>query len=145
MSETREPTEAFPYARNLGIKAGDTAALLEKIEAGLPFRTFVKLQKAMDLPQNELAAVVQIRPRTLARRKTEGRLRPDESDRLLRISRIFDIAVELFEGDLGSARKWLTTPQRALQDKMPLEFAKSEVGSREVENLMGRLEHGIYS
>ena len=81
--------------------------------------------------------------RTLARRKEAGRLEPDESDRLMRASRVIARAIELFEGDREAARTWLTTHLRALGDHTPLEFAKTDVGAIEVENLIGRLEHGI--
>ena len=85
----------------------------------------------------------EISARRLARRKEAGRLEPDESDRLMRASRVIARAIELFEGDREAARTWLTTHLRALGDHTPLEFAKTDVGAIEVENLIGRLEHGI--
>jgi uncharacterized protein (DUF2384 family) len=39
----------------------------------------------------------------------------------------------------------LKTPARSLGGKPPLEFAASELGAQEVENLIGRLEYGVYS
>ena len=55
-----------------------------------------------------------------------------------------DMAVALFEGDIAAARKWLQMPQRGLGGETPLDFASTEVGAREVENLIGRLEHGVF-
>jgi putative toxin-antitoxin system antitoxin component (TIGR02293 family) len=81
----------------------------------------------------------------LARRKVSRRLTPDESERLLRISAVFEDAVDLFEGDVAAAVNWLTTPRKALGDRAPLTYARTEPGAREVENLIGRLEHGIFS
>jgi putative toxin-antitoxin system antitoxin component (TIGR02293 family) len=92
---------------------------------------------------SELARFVRISPRTLARRKDVGRLQPDESDRLLRLSRLVGLALQLFEGSLEEARSWLRTPNRALGEASPLEFATTDVGTREVEQLIGRLEHGV--
>ena len=91
----------------------------------------------------ELATLVSIPARTLARRETTGRLEPEESDRLLRLSRVFGRALELFEGDAPAAREWLATPQRALGDERPMVLARTDVGAREVEALVERLEHGI--
>lgn len=82
-------------------------------------------------------------PRTLARRREEARLHPEESDRLIRAARVFSRALDLFGGDLPSARGWFLRPQPALGGATPLDYAASELGSREVENLIGRLEHGI--
>ena len=94
---------------------------------------------------SKLAATIGIPERTLARRKVSRRLTPNESERLLRISAIFEDAVDLFEGDVAAAVNWLSTPRKALGDRAPLAYARTEPGAREVENLIGRLEHGIFS
>ena len=44
-----------------------------------------------------------------------------------------------------SAAEWLKTPNLSLGDKTPLEYADTEVGAREVENLLGRIDYGVYS
>jgi putative toxin-antitoxin system antitoxin component (TIGR02293 family) len=74
-----------------------------------------------------------------------GRFAPDESERLLRVSTVFEKAVELFEGDVAGAVTWLTSPRRALGYQTPLAYSRTELGAREVENLIGRLEHGVFS
>jgi len=94
---------------------------------------------------SRLAATIGIPERTLARRRVSRRLTPDESERLLRISAIFEDAVDLFEGDVPAAVNWLNTPRKLLGDRSPLAYARTETGAREVENLIGRLEHGIFS
>ena len=45
-------------------------------------------------------------------------------------------------GDLEEARQWLKTPQRGLHGAVPLDYAKTEMGAREVENLLSQLNHG---
>jgi hypothetical protein len=59
----------------------------------------------------ELASFLEIPERTLARRKVAGRLGREESERLLRLSRIFKKAVELFNGDVTEAVSWVATPK----------------------------------
>jgi putative toxin-antitoxin system antitoxin component (TIGR02293 family) len=103
------------------------------------------LRSNVGLSREALADLVQIKPRTLDRRKEGGRLRPEESDRLLRAARVFGGTIALFEGDADAARTWLSSPQRALGGAVPLEMARTEVGAREVESLVGRLEHGVFS
>ncbi|MGH7340548.1 MAG: antitoxin Xre/MbcA/ParS toxin-binding domain-containing protein [Candidatus Rokuibacteriota bacterium] len=78
-------------------------------------------------------------------RKKAKRLTPGESDRLLRTARIFGLAVDLFGGDRQAARQWLRTPKRALGEATPLGYAATEVGAREVEDLIGRAKHGVFS
>ena len=133
------------YARLLGLRSIETRELLHKIEAGLPYRSFETLQKNLDLDAGELALLSGIRLRTLARRREEGRLTPEESDRLLRVSRVFGRALSLFDGDLRAVRTWISTPAPALAGRTPQAVATTEVGAREVEDLLGRLEHGVFS
>jgi putative toxin-antitoxin system antitoxin component (TIGR02293 family) len=97
----------------------------------------------MGLPA--LGSLIGIPERTLARRRVAGKLTPEESERLLRVASIFEKAAELFEGDLEAAVGWLTSPKKALGQQQPLLYARTELGAREVENLLGRLEYGVFS
>jgi putative toxin-antitoxin system antitoxin component (TIGR02293 family) len=129
--------------RSLGFAAHDAVQLVRLVREGFPFSRLARFQKATALSWENIARFVQIPQRTHNRRQSVGRLLPDESDRVLRASTVFDMAVELFEGDADAATQWLQTPQRGLGGQIPLEFASTDVGAREVENLIGRLEHGI--
>src|SRR5215217_2756378 len=124
-----------PYLLLLGLDPMDTPRLVE----------LEHLRQNIGFSREEMAELVQIRPRTLDRRKKEGRLHPEESDRLLRASRVFGRALALFEGDTEGASGWLSSPQRALGGAVPLEMARTEIGAGEVEGLIGRLEHGVFS
>lgn len=136
--------DPLSHAHILGLRVRDRLALADKVEGGFAYDSFVRLQKATELSREELAALVQITQRTLTRRKARGKLKQDESERLLRVARIFDLAVELHEGDKKGARTWLELPNRALNGKIPFEVARTEVGAREVESLIARLEHGVF-
>jgi putative toxin-antitoxin system antitoxin component (TIGR02293 family) len=140
-----DQVKALPYASRIGLKAENTIQLAESIRRGLPYRAFERLQADMGVSSRQLSDMVAISPRTLARRKTERRLQPDESERLLRVSRIYDGAVSLFEGDEAAALGWMRAPAAALSGRKPIEFARTEVGGREVEDLIGRLEHGVFA
>ena len=133
------------YVTLLGLRTFETLKLLERVKAGFSFRTFEHLQHNLALPADEVADLVQITKRTLARRRREGTLTSEESDRVLRASRMLGKALALFEGDIDAARAWLTTPAPALASRTPQQVASTELGAREVENLIGRLEHGVFS
>lgn len=94
---------------------------------------------------DDALVLVNIPSRTLTRRKREGRFHEDESDRLVRASRLFGRALSLFEGNRDAAKHWLSAPQRALGGAVPFVLARTEVGALEVERLMGRLEHGVFA
>lgn len=145
-SSTREASRGpHSYARLLGLRVAEGSDLVERVEAGFSYAAFESLRRNLGLPIEELAHIAQIPLRTLARRRTEGRFSKDESDRLLRTSRIFARALGLFEGDLARARGWLEAPARALGGRAPRELATTEVGAHQVEDLIGRLEHGVFS
>lgn len=140
-----EACEANPFAHFLGFRRTDTPYVIQRISEGLSFSAYSRLLGEMALSQQVLGDVVRIPASTLARRQREGQLTPAESDRLARIAKVFSDAVDLFEGDKAAARKWLSSPSKALGGETPLKYSKSELGAREVEKLIGRLEHGVFT
>ena len=94
----------------LGLRTFGTAELHSRLEEGLSYEALERLRKVLDLPLSRISELLQIPPRTLARRKEAKRLLPDESDRLVRLSRLVGLALQLFEGNLAGTRSWLTAP-----------------------------------
>jgi putative toxin-antitoxin system antitoxin component (TIGR02293 family) len=129
----------------VGVQASTLGKLIEKIEEGLPYKTFEKLTKLMDVSASEMGRVLHISPRTLIRRKKSGILSEEESERVLRLSRITYATLGLFEGNREAAVAWLKRRNRALGQETPLEMSSTEIGGEEVLNLIGRLEHGVFS
>jgi len=126
------------------VKAIHPTELIRQIQRGLSFSEFETLQNKIDLPLEQLAAKLSISRSTLQRRKSSGRLSPDESDKLLRFARLLEHATDVF-GNLVKARAWLKFPQRGLGGSVPLDYAETEIGAREVDNLLGRIDYGVYS
>jgi putative toxin-antitoxin system antitoxin component (TIGR02293 family) len=133
------------YVVLLGMDTFDPPELFRAVHKGLLYRAIEHFQRNTALPLECVMVLVDIPRRTLTRRKREGRFLPDESDRLIRASRLFARTLELFEGDREAATEWLTHRQPALGGAMPLDLAKTDIGAREVERLIGRLEHGVFS
>src|SRR5258708_13491228 len=131
--------------RRVGLKGENCGELIRQVGRGFAFHLLAAFESRAGISQAEIAALLGIPPRTLARRKASGRLTSDESEKLLRLSSVFEQAVELFEGDEAHARRWLTTAKKALENQTPLAYSRTELGAREVENLIGRLEHGVFS
>lgn len=127
----------------LGMRKHDSVELIGRIKAGFDKRCVLEFESMSGLSLEKIAEFAGIPSRTLARRLSQGRLRPNESDQLLRIARVFGRAVDFFDGDVDSARQWLLSPQLGLGGCIPLEYASNDVGAREVENLIGRLEDGV--
>ena len=135
--------EGHYYAALFGFRKYDPLHVASQVERGFSFAALERFLRNTDLSQRTLAQLAEIPERTLARRKTAGRLEAGESDRVARIARVFVRAVDLFDGNVDAARSWAMSPLGALHDRSPLEFARTDAGAIEVEHLIGRLEHGI--
>ena len=129
---------------SLGLRLDGPAKVIGAIRQGLPVSAFTRLSENMGVNESSLADIAGIARRTLVRRKSEGRFKPDESERVYRIGNLFDMAVRVM-GDEHSARQWFVTPKHALGGKSPLEYVDTEPGAREVEGMLGRLEYGVFS
>ena len=125
-------------------KAKHPAELIRRIQQGLRFRELETLQGSIDLPFEQLAAKLSMSRSTLQRRKANGRLSPAESDKVMRFARLLEHATNVF-GDVEKARVWLKHPQYGLGGAVPLDYAETEIGAREVDNLLGRIDYGVYS
>jgi putative toxin-antitoxin system antitoxin component (TIGR02293 family) len=135
----------YTVEKLLGIETADNLTLAKKVEAGFSFEALERLGKTTGLPLERLRVAIRIAPRTLTRRKKEKKLSPEESDRLVSVSRLLAQTFELFEGNTEAGMRWFQNPNRALNGQSPLQVAATETGAREVENLFGRLEYGVFT
>jgi putative toxin-antitoxin system antitoxin component (TIGR02293 family) len=141
----RDAAGTYPYAALVGIRASTLVALIDKVEEGLPYRALERLATLLGTSAVDLAQRLRIPARTLQRRKRSGVLSVEESERLLRLSRIFQASLDLFEGDRDASIAWLGRKNRGLAGQTPLEMSSTELGGEEVLNLIGRLEYGVFS
>lgn len=141
----RRPGQVRGYVVLLGLDYFDLPTVMAAIEKGFSWKTFERFVKNIGLPTEQVADFLGIPRRTLARRKNEGRLKSDESDKLLRLARVFGKALDLFNGNRESAVLWLTDINIALGKVAPLDYARTEIGAEEVEHLVGRIQYGLFS
>lgn len=130
---------------NFGIELITPLAAAELVKAGLPFGAIGKFHKASGFSLGQIKRLAHLSEGTLARRRRSGRFSPQESERLLRLFRIFNRAAALHNDDHPAARQWLETPIPALDNQKPIELSETEPGAHAVEDLIGRIEHGIIS
>lgn len=138
------PSDRFVYGQSVGVRSRNREDTIGILKKGLPVSSFEKLHKGMDISSSDLARITNIAIRTLQRRRKKGRFQTDESERLLRLGVLFDKAIEVL-GNIDAARDWMKTPKKSLAGKTPLEYCDTEPGAREVEDLLGRIEHGVFS
>jgi len=119
--------------------------LAELVRRGLPANSVKELAERLDLGTTILSQKLGIPQRTLTRRLSQrSRLTAAESDRTVRLARVFASAVEMI-GEAEKAAAWLQVPNRALRGKRPLDQLDTDVGAREVDDILGRIAYGVYS
>jgi putative toxin-antitoxin system antitoxin component (TIGR02293 family) len=125
----------------LGRALRNDGDLLSAIREGFPQKVVVSVLNSAGLTLKELSATLDLSPRSLQRRRHQGRLARYESDRLYRLARIVALAKQ-YVGDAETANRWLKRPNRALGGAIPLELIDTEPGARAVENVLGRVAYG---
>lgn len=117
--------------------------VVSRVREGLPFDEFHALQEMLGVTEERMGALVGMSRATLHRRKKTGFLDRSESDRLVRYARILNCVGAFFQS-YGAAARWLNRPAFAFNGETPLDYADTEIGAREVEALVGRMEYGVF-
>ncbi len=140
-----EVLEAMGGLKTLKVAPTNTQEWVQRIVAGLPAQAAWAFKGALGLNNDQLGALLGLSRRSINRlTPAKAILSAVAGDRLYRSARLLALAVEVFE-DQDAATAWLKSPQRALGNAVPLDIATTDIGAREVESLLGRIEHGVYS
>lgn len=116
--------------------------MVQMISRGFPSGKVTRLAAQYEIPEALLQRTLHISPSTYQRRKRGGRFTADESDRFVRLAGLYGMAEDVL-GSKHDASEWVSTPNRSLGGVSPAEFAITETGAREVEDLLGRIAHGV--
>jgi putative toxin-antitoxin system antitoxin component (TIGR02293 family) len=110
------------------------------VAKGLPAKALRSLAERTGTSLRQLQEITQIDKSTFQRRE---RLKTDESDRIVRVARVVVLAIDA----LGrpEALAWLRRSNLALGNRVPLDLLGSDSGVRQVEQVIGRIEHGVFS
>ena len=115
------------------------------IRGKLPASMVDSVTAATGLSRSELLRSLGLAERTIARRKKEdGLLSQEETEKLVRFARMTVRASEVFEDD-EVALDWLRAPNASLDGHRPLDLLDTEIGARMVADTLGRIEHGVFS
>ena len=116
----------------------------QAVESGIPLSALEKFSKFSGIPLKELLEVV-IPPRTLKhRRERKEPLSLEESDRLSRVSRMFDLAAKVYGGP-EEGREWLLNPKQRFGGRSALSLLKSAAGERAVEEFLYQIDEGVFA
>jgi len=116
--------------------------LTERLRKGLPFAALTAVMEQYGISRDALCTILHLSARNFLRRKEQRRLSPDESDRLYRLARVIAHANRVFEDPQESA-DWIQSPNTALGKQQPLTLLDTDIGVQQVDQVLGRIEHGI--
>jgi putative toxin-antitoxin system antitoxin component (TIGR02293 family) len=123
----------------------DHVKMAAVVAHGISAQVALDLGNRLKISQDRLSELICLPKRTLHRRIEQRELlKQDESERVLRLLSLYARAVEVFE-DQERATRWFSSRPKALGGKTPLEFMQTEPGARWVEDVLGRIEHGVFS
>jgi putative toxin-antitoxin system antitoxin component (TIGR02293 family) len=117
---------------------------VEALEQGLPPATLDAAIESGILTREEAEELVIPRRTPSHRRQKKQHLTLEESDRLSRIARLTTRAAETF-GSQSEAVAWLREPNGALGGARPLDLLRSGEGALLVEQILVRIDHGVYT
>ena len=141
VNELRAVVNELGGEETLGRTFSNDHDMRDAIREGFPPAVVEELMRASGLTLKELTSALDLSPRSLQRRRSSGRLARYESDRLYRLARIVALANE-YLGDHERATRWLKRPNRALGGLAPMAAIDTELGARQVENILGRIAYG---
>jgi putative toxin-antitoxin system antitoxin component (TIGR02293 family) len=130
--------------RRISGPEGSSAVTIATVRKGLSTAVLRTVAAHLEMTDRQLGGVLGISNRTLDRRIKHGVLSPEESDRLARVAKIFQRAREVF-GDAEKARSWINTRLAAFDGETPLQRADTSLGANQVEDVLGRIDYGVYT
>jgi putative toxin-antitoxin system antitoxin component (TIGR02293 family) len=125
----------------LGLRLVSELDTLRLVTEGVRPKTYRRIARVLKLKANIVA------PESTVRRRlgSNARFSQEESERVVRLARVYAEAVGLF-GDDDAALTWFTTPAEFVQGEppiSPMELSATDVGARLVESHIQRTAHGF--
>jgi putative toxin-antitoxin system antitoxin component (TIGR02293 family) len=130
--------------KTLGGKVRREDDLIKQIHQGLPYKTVENLMAATAISLVVLRQLLGVTERTLQRRQAQKVLTKAESNRIVRLAKLFERTAKVL-GDREEAKAWLHHPNTTLGNKTPIEMMDDPISEERVYAVLGRIEHGVYS
>lgn len=120
----------------------DPAARYKKATEGISKSDFLVIVANTGLNLTEFSSLLPASKRTIEKAKNRDLLSPAVSDRVLQIASLYRYGNQVLS---SSFKEWLNTPLISLGGKKPFEFINNDTGISMINDLLGRIEHGVYS
>ncbi len=132
-------TPSAPYADSMS-----ALQLIDRSRQGLTAAEADRVAALLGITDKEMARLLNQSPATFHRQAKVGRLDAATSERLLLLARLAMYGTDVFQ-DRGKFIRWLQRPLRLLADRAPLALMDSPTGVQLIEDILGRIEYGVFS
>lgn len=151
-SKVEEPLAAYGYMPLTPLEAmmgsSNTSAndfdLLNLARKGISKKALLALAKQISLTIEEIANVLHISERTLQRYTPSTLIKTEYTDRAIELAKLYERGIEVL-GSQQAFNGWLRHPNYALRNQIPLNLLDTSIGFTMVLDVLGRIEHGVFS
>lgn len=120
-------------------------SIIEQARQGVPSAQADQLALLLGISIKELAVILQVAERTLHRLRSEGELDARTSERLLLLENLAAHGLLVFDGQAEPLADWLRYPLRELKGQAPIFLLSTISGFGLVDDVLTRIEYGVYS
>ncbi|SFF27255.1 type II RES/Xre toxin-antitoxin system antitoxin [Spirosoma endophyticum] len=117
--------------------------VIDKSRQGMLRAEADQVAQLAGLTDVELAPILNMSIRNLHRLKANDKLARDASERLLLLTNLLQHGLDVFDEDAQTLAEWLRSPIRELNTQSPLSLLDTTTGFGLVDDVLGRIEHGI--
>lgn len=142
-SERPAPKSMFAHmSKLLDVKLTSESDAVRLATLGVSTRSYRRVARKLRIPSSLVA------PESTVRRRlsTNARFTEAESERLIRLARVYAEAIDLF-GNEQQALGWLNTPETFIPGQppvTPIQLAAKDSGARLIESHIRRTAHGVF-
>ena len=135
--------QIFDKEAQPAIESGGIFIIYETQRESVTKTELIKLAEELGMSREEIARVVGMTGRNLQRYSNHHKLNEMQYTNMLLLTRLFIRGVDVF-GNKDKFGRWLRKPVRSLGMQKPIDLLSSTVGYTVVEQVLGRIEHGVF-
>jgi len=117
--------------------------LITLARTGIQTKYVKEIQDFTSLSDKELSSILPISQRQLVRYVDSHKLNKEITSHLIQLIELFQKGFKLFGQD--KFKLWIRTPNKVIDNNAPIEIMNTSIGIEMIEDIIGRIEHGVYS
>ncbi len=111
---------------------------------GITKLSVLNLAEVLDVPMKDMAVLLNVSYKTLGRKKKTDLLDSISSSLSIEIANTIAKGLSVFE-DADKLNRWLHKENKALKNQKPFDLLNTPTGIKLVNQILGRIEEGVYS